>query len=960
MLPFLERLISSSPADRLLEQLGYSAYDELIEIHPGADRYEIRFHVEGKFFTPVLSNVFHQLLEYASTHMVHPEDREIHLRLMDGATMMARLRDAKPAGVLSAEIRYLTMNGNWRRMQHLLISGERYGLPEDTVYLYVFDIQEIQDREQGRFAVNEASEHMRGLLPDLLSENSFLSMCDDLLRQSKGQWCLIAIDIKHYKLFLELNGQEKGEHLLIRFGEILYQEAQERGGYACYRGQDDFGLCIPFEKARIETLFNRLRAEIDGLSGTSGFFPILGICLTDEDRAGATEMFNRAALTAEEIKDDLQYHIRVYDPKLHERHVEEFKLLSEFTEAMDRDEIDFYLQPQIIASSGRIVGAESLARWRRKDGTFVPPSRFIPVLEKYGVVTNLDIRIWEQVCAWLREMLDSGIRPVPISVNVSRIDLYSVDVAEVLNELTEKHQISHDLIKVEITESAYIEDSERVQETISRLRKDGFQILMDDFGSGYSSLNMLRSVKVDVIKLDAQFLRFSVGEERKGVNILESVISMTKSLDIPVIVEGVENQELVQFLKDMGCRYIQGFFYYHPMLKEEFVSLMQKPDMVDFGGITIQRNQQVHIREFLDNNIYSDNMLNNILGPVAFYCLKDRDVNIIRFNQQFVELIGLASDVLEARRYHIQNFFHPDDRERFSRMLEQAERDRVNGAVEIVRVFKPNGSIFWIQVHAYYLQETDEGKIFYGSCRDMTELQYINQELPGGYYRSSLQGGYEFLYISQTFLDMLGYSRGDIMNRFHNRMEEMIHPDDRETVRKESKEILTGHSRKVSPYRILHRDGTYRYVADQSRVTDQYGEVCWQSVIIDITEVMHLRNRMHLLEKYSTDCIVFIHNIRDLSSIEIACYGLEESLGMDENTFRQMLVERKLHIQNMDGDDLYEKMLRNYDSLSRWNGLYLLTPKEGHPVKCHVRFSRIMEKEQGVECIISLTAATVS
>ena len=125
MLPFLEKLISSSPADRLLEQLGYSAYDELVEIHPGADRYESRFHVEGKFFTPVLSNVYHQLLEYASTHMVHPEDREIHLRLMDGATMMARLRDAKPAGVLSAEIRYLTMNGNWRRMQHLLISGER-------------------------------------------------------------------------------------------------------------------------------------------------------------------------------------------------------------------------------------------------------------------------------------------------------------------------------------------------------------------------------------------------------------------------------------------------------------------------------------------------------------------------------------------------------------------------------------------------------------------------------------------------------------------------------------------------------------------------------------------------------------------------------------------------------------------------------------------------------------------
>ena len=371
------------------------------------------------------------------------------------------------------------------------------------------------------------------------------------------------------------------------------------------------------------------------------------------------------------------------------------------------------------------------------------PDGFIPVLEKYGVVTDLDIRIWEQVCAWLRDPCWTG-DPACSDLGQRQPDRHFLrGRAGTADRADEKYSLPAELLKVEITESAYVDDSERVSGTIAELRKRGFRVLMDDFGSGYSSLNMLRTVEVDVIKLDAQFLRFSVGEERKGMNILESVINMTKSLSTPIIIEGVETMELVQFLRDMGCRYMQGFYYYRPMPKDQFEILLKNPDTIDYRGIVIQRNQQMHTREFLDENLYSDAMLNNILGPVAFYSREAEDVDIIRFNQQFVELIGLESEVLEERRYHIQQFFYPEDRKKFFDMLDNAAADRINGANGLFRVFKPNGALFWMQLHVYLLRR-DMGKdIFYGSARDMTELQFINQDLPGGYYRASLKDGYE-------------------------------------------------------------------------------------------------------------------------------------------------------------------------------------------------------------------------
>ena len=277
MLPFLQNIINASPADQLRERLRYTAFDELMLIRLREDSYESQYHADGKFFTPVLNGSYQQLVEYSSVHMVHPEDRALHLRLMDPGTMEQRLKESERSGILVDDIRYLAMDGNWRRMQHVLIGGAEYGLPEGCVSFYLYDVQEMTDREKGQHTENAAAtERMRRLMPDLIPETTFLALCDETLSRDRGQWCMIAVDVKHFKLFRELNGQDKAEKLLIRFGEIVLQEAENLGGFACYRGQDDFGLCIPFDKNRIEALFSRLRGEIDSLTSTSGFFPIAG------------------------------------------------------------------------------------------------------------------------------------------------------------------------------------------------------------------------------------------------------------------------------------------------------------------------------------------------------------------------------------------------------------------------------------------------------------------------------------------------------------------------------------------------------------------------------------------------------------------------------------------------------------------------------------------------------------
>jgi PAS domain S-box-containing protein len=267
--------------------------------------------------------------------------------------------------------------------------------------------------------------------------------------------------------------------------------------------------------------------------------------------------------------------------------------------------------------------------------------------------------------------------------------------------------------------------------------------------------------------------------------------------------------------------------------------------------------------EFLDENFVSDAMLNNILGPVAIYRWNGNSVDIIRYNQQFYRMVGIEINQLEERRKAIEQFMYPEDREKFFRLLERAAADRLNGARAVVRVYKPNGALSWISLQMYFMEENEQGVHFYGASEDVTELQYINQAIPGGYHRCSVDGGFEFYFVSEGFCDLVGYTAGEIAEKFDNKFVNMVHHDDVALLMQRSQAILRGENPENKPYRIKRREGGYIYVMNQTCVTELNGQVCFQSVAIDVTEVVKLRNQMRLLSKFSTDDVVFVRQKSD-------------------------------------------------------------------------------------------------
>lgn len=261
--------------------------------------------------------------------------------------------------------------------------------------------------------------------------------------------------------------------------------------------------------------------------------------------------------------------------------------LDDINQAFDNNEFCFYLQPKCNAETGAIVGAEALVRWNHPEYGLVSPGEFIPLLERESMVTRFDLFIWRSVCEMLSRWDGEGRNLVPVSVNVSMTDIESIDVARVLGDLLDRFSIDARLLQVEITESAIAHNMDVVEETIRDLHARGIAVLMDDFGSAYSSLNMLKDINVDAIKLDMKFVDLNADNAAKGLKIIESVIDMAYQLRLSIIAEGVQTAEQVSKLRELGCMYIQGYYFYRPLTVEKMEDLLEhRPDDQHFWNIS--------------------------------------------------------------------------------------------------------------------------------------------------------------------------------------------------------------------------------------------------------------------------------------------------------------------------------------------------------------------------------------
>lgn len=415
-------------------------------------------------------------------------------------------------------------------------------------------------------------------LTGLCRPSEFMRRANAFIKAKRdGAWCIATVDMGHMRLFNEWYGQAEGDRVLADVGTVLKDIENANMGVAGYWGQDDFCLLIPFEHDFVHRVYARVREAVAKHDDGVGFWPSMGVCPIDAREEITIDAQAKAMFTNRRAKNDFKERIAIFRPEEYEHEVAFHHTLTEFQYALSNGRITYYLQPQVDMETGEVIGAEALTRWIDKDGSLVSPATFIPALEESGFVVTLDKYIWQGVAWWLRERLDRGLRVVPISLNVSRVDILACDVAEHMGALAAQYNLPPELMHIEITETAYTGESEAVDKLTADLHTRGFSTYMDDFGTGQSTLAMLKNVNVDLIKLDRTFVPTD-RDQGRSTQIVSSMLEMAHSLHLPVVVEGVETEAQAQLLRQMGARYAQGFLYYRPMPAAEFEALLDSDD----------------------------------------------------------------------------------------------------------------------------------------------------------------------------------------------------------------------------------------------------------------------------------------------------------------------------------------------------------------------------------------------
>lgn len=389
-----------------------------------------------------------------------------------------------------------------------------------------------------------------------------------IMENPKEEFLMIASDIYHFKLFNEILGTSTGDDLLLAFAQA-YREHYKRMWVFSRIAADRFALLIPKSDFKEEALLKIVNDILDRKNYSLKVHCYIGVYEVVDKGIGVESMYDRAFMALESLKGDLHKHIAYYHEEILNERIHETTTLDELDRALLNDEFVIYLQPQIDVWTDAVISAEALIRWNKPGRGIVPPGEFIPIFENNGMIAKLDYYVWELACRQLAKWKAEGHTERSISVNISAKDFYLTDLYESITGLVQKYQINPTSLKLEITETAFVLDVKKQMELVRRLQEYGFIIEIDDFGSGYSSLNNLKEIMADMLKMDLKFFE-KTGDSNRAEKIVTSVIKLANDLGMPVIAEGVETAEDVEVIKAAGCQIVQGYFYAKPMSVEDF------------------------------------------------------------------------------------------------------------------------------------------------------------------------------------------------------------------------------------------------------------------------------------------------------------------------------------------------------------------------------------------------------
>lgn len=386
---------------------------------------------------------------------------------------------------------------------------------------------------------------------------------------SLNNYAVIHLKMRKYRSFCTCFGVKEGEVLVEKMYRVLRKQVK-RSELVVFKENATFALMLSYEneeqlRQRIEVITNNLNMLISNMK----LYFAVGVYKVNKKEADVEQLYNNAVLACDMLGEEAETQIIFYDVEMNNRRIWERKVENDMYSALTNHEFKVYLQPKISTSNEHLAGAEALVRWIHPREGFIPPNKFIPIFERNGFILKLDDYMLEEIAKQQSEWIKQGRKVVPISVNISRAHFAKEDLAEHICGIVDKYQVPHDVIELELTESAFFDDKQVLLDTVKRLRDAGFIVSMDDFGAGYSSLNSLKEMQLDVLKIDADFFRGVEAQER-GLLIVSEVIDLAKKLNMKIVAEGIESREQVDFLTEQECDLIQGYFFSKPMPIHEF------------------------------------------------------------------------------------------------------------------------------------------------------------------------------------------------------------------------------------------------------------------------------------------------------------------------------------------------------------------------------------------------------
>ena len=407
-------------------------------------------------------------------------------------------------------------------------------------------------------------------LTGLYNRTYFYEKAKEMLENAQEEMCIVVMDICHFKIFNELYGIQAGDTLLHDIAVHLKELETKYPMISARFMADHYYICMPKRVFEAGVFPKSFKTSLDGVD-VHVVYGVFGVDKNEETPVNV--MCDRAGLAVHGKSYAYTEYIHYYDHKEHKQLMMEQELEKEMENALAERQFYIVIQPKYDPITERIVGGETLVRWQHPVKGFMSPGDFIPVFEKNGFIIQLDYFVWEETCRLISKRKQEGKKNVPISVNVSRSHFYGCDLMNKLNELVEKYDLDTKDLELEITESLCGEGADEIYSKIYELRERGFKIAMDDFGSGYSSLNMLKEMHLDILKMDLKFLE---GDGEKSHLILKSLIEMAQAMELKVVVEGVEELDQVEFLSQFEGCILQGYYYSRPIKIEEFEEKLEK------------------------------------------------------------------------------------------------------------------------------------------------------------------------------------------------------------------------------------------------------------------------------------------------------------------------------------------------------------------------------------------------